>query len=231
MFGQTRSLFLLLLALLSAAYGLAIWLLVLPRIDLPPGLDFENAADPPCRGAWLGDDRIRFVPLSDLPSHLVLAVLRQEDRKFYHHRGVLWAPLLRALRKNVAAGQYRYGAGTLTMQLMRELGLGKQRTLLRKTREIAYALQAENRLSKDRILELYLNVVHWGPGVRGVGAASCHYFGISATQLSADQSARLVTVLTSPLRLGPELHRSAALERQRPPAGAGDRSPATGWPR
>ncbi len=235
MLGKTRSAFFVLVAALAGVYGLAAWLLVLPPISLPAGIDFQSAADPPCNSAaWLGDNRILFVPISQMPPHLISALLYQEDRFFFRHHGVRWAPLFRALRKNVAAGQYRYGAGTITMQLMREIALSKERTLLRKMREIAYALQVENRFSKRRIAELYLNVVHWGPGVRGVGAASCYYFGIPATQLSSDQSARLVSVLTSPPRFGPELFRNAALERSYPPPGAREhRPPATqgGWPR
>ena len=235
MLGKTRSAFFILLGALAAVYALAAWLLILPPIALPPGVDVDPAADPPCgTTAWLGDNRILFVPISDLPRHLIAALLVQEDRAFHWHRGVRWAPLFRAMRKNIAAGEYRYGAGTITMQLMREIALGKERTLLRKTREIAYALQTENRLSKRRIAELYLNVVHWGPGVRGVGAASCYYFGIPATQLTADQSARLVSVLTSPPRLGPELYRNAALERSYSPTEARQRRPPAtlrGWPR
>jgi membrane peptidoglycan carboxypeptidase len=146
-----------------------------------------------------------FVPIQRIPGHLIAALLEQEDGRFRRHHGVDWSQAMHALRKDLAAGAYRYGASTITMQLVRELFLGKQRTLFRKAREIAYALQAERRLGKDEILELYLNLVHWGPSVRGVGAASCYYYGVAPADLGAGQAAELVSVLTSPERLGPEL--------------------------
>jgi monofunctional biosynthetic peptidoglycan transglycosylase len=131
--------------------------------------------------------------------------LAQEDRLFYDHYGVNWELVLRALGRNIAAREVRYGASTLTMQLARELFLDKRRNLLRKLREMAYALQLERQLDKAQILELYLNVVDWGPGLRGIGAASCYYFGIPPAELSPDQSARLVALLPSPERLGEQL--------------------------
>lgn len=217
MLGQNTRRFVVFLTALLGFYALAAWLLVLPETLVPAGVGLEKTTDSLCDSAAAknpGDDEILFLPLADLPHHLVKALLRQEDRSFWVHHGVNWGLLFRALRKNVAAAEYRYGGGTITMQLTRELALGKRRNLLRKIREIAYALQLENRLSKSRILELYLNVVHWGPGIRGVGAASCYYFGTPATEVSPGQSTRLVRVLTSPPRLGPELHRQAAPERR-----------------
>jgi len=231
-FGQNSPRFVLLAGALLGVYALAAWLLVLPEIVVPPGIDLARTTDSLCDRGSPGGDEILFLPLTDLPNHLVAALIEQEDRSFWVHHGINWGTFFRALRKDLAAGEYRYGAGTITMQLVRELWLGKRRNLVRKIREIAYALQLENRLPKNRILELYLNVVHWGPGVRGVGAASCYYFGIPATELSPNQVMRLVTVLTSPPRLGPELRRQAALEQDS--AGAGSCRAAKGvalaWP-
>jgi membrane peptidoglycan carboxypeptidase len=233
-FGQSSLRFVLLVSALLGVYALAAWLFVLPEI-VPPAIDLGQTADSLCDSAAaapLGGDEILYVAAADLPQHLVTALLEQEDRSFWVHHGVNWGTFFRALQKNLTAGEYRYGAGTITMQLVRELWLGKRRNLLRKAREIAYALQLENRLSKKQILELYLNVVHWGPGVRGVGAASCYYFGIPASEISPNQAMRLVTVLTSPPRLGPELRHQAALERNT--LGAGSCRAAEGvalaWP-
>jgi membrane peptidoglycan carboxypeptidase len=193
-----------------AVYALAAWLLVLPEIVLPVSVPFASVAQDACRDRadWTqGDGVILWLPLADIPEAVVTAVLLQEDRAFWVHRGVDWDQVLRAFRRNVEAGGYRFGAGTITMQLMRELVLGKDRTLVRKVREVAYALQAERRLGKDEILEMYLNVVHWGRGVRGIGAAACHYFGLGPRELSSGDVERLVRVLPSPPRLGPQLRR------------------------
>lgn len=191
-----------------AIYALAVWLFLLPPIRLPP-------ADPLVAGTACPDssslERLRerqlvlSVPLADISPHVVDALLQQEDA-FYHHHGVDWEQLVRAFASDLRAREYRYGASTLTMQLVRELFLEKDRTVLRKLREIAYALQVERRLDKQDILELYLNVVHWGPGLRGVGAASCYYFGVPPAALGAEEARALVSVLPNPERLGPALH-------------------------
>jgi membrane peptidoglycan carboxypeptidase len=204
-----RSRFAVLAAAAVAAYGTAAWLFLLPPLELPPSYELARLPRDACRdGAFLDQVRhqrmILFVPLADVPTALTEALLRQEDA-FYHHRGVDWVQALRALVKDVAAGEYRYGASTLTMQLVRELRLDKRRVVLRKLRETAYALQAERRYRKSELLEMYLNVAHWGPGIRGVGAASCYYFGLPPADLDAEAAQRMVAVLPSPDRLGPGL--------------------------
>jgi membrane peptidoglycan carboxypeptidase len=214
-------------ALAAAAlilYAAAAWLLLLPPTALPPAVDFARlppgtCADPAFAAALGRRHTILYVPLTQVPTALVDQLRRREDG-FYHHRGVDWTQVLRALAKDVAAGEYRYGASTVTMQLMRELHLGKQRTLLRKVREMAYALQAERRMSKEQILELYLNVVDWGAGLRGVGAASCYYFGRAPASLEPGEAIRLVSILPSPDRLGPSLKAWADWRRQQAAAAA-----------
>ena len=219
-----RSRFAVLAAAAVAAYGAAAWLLLLPPLELPPSDELARLPPNACRdGAFLdqirSERRILFVPLADVPPALIDALHRQEDA-FYHHRGVDWVQALRALVKDVAAGEYRYGASTLTMQVVRELWLDKRRVLLRKVRETAYALQAERRYRKDQLLEMYLNVVHWGPGIRGVGAASCYYFGVPPAELDAEAAQRMVAVLPSPDRLGPELLAWARSRSGPPPSDA-----------
>jgi membrane peptidoglycan carboxypeptidase len=196
-------------AVLAAAalvlYGLAAWLFLLPPLRLPPSQLLAGgcpATDEPPQSP--SEQPILFVPLEAVPDHLVGALVAREDAFYYHH-GVDWGQLVRAFWRNWYAGEYQFGGSTLTMQLARELFLGKERSLLRKLREISYALQVERRLSKDEILELYLNVVHWGPGLRGVGAASCAYFGVPPSALDEEETRRLVAVLPSPERLGPAL--------------------------
>jgi len=206
-----------------AIYAIAAWLLLLPPVHLPPAHPLavgEACPDPSSLNRLRERQLILFVPLAEISPHVVDAVLGQEDA-FYHHRGVDWNQLVRALFRDLRVREYRYGAGTLTMQLMRELFLDKDRTVLRKLREIAYALQAERRLGKQEILELYLNVVHWGPGIRGVGTASCYYFGVPPAALSAEEARELVSVLPNPERLGPALR-----ERRRTGRAAGSRAVA-----
>ena len=204
-----RSRFAVLAAAAVAAYGAAAWFFLLPPLELPAWLELARLPPSACRDSAFLDqvrkeNRILFVPLADVPASLIESLQRQEDA-FYLHRGVDWVQAWRAFGKDLWAGEYRYGASTVTMQLVRELWLGKQRALLRKVRESAYALQAERRYSKAELLEMYLNVVHWGPGVRGVGAASCYYFGVPPANLDAEAAQRMVAVLPSPERLGPEL--------------------------
>lgn len=224
---RRRSRFVVLAAAAGAAYAIAAWLFLLPPLELPPAVELARLPPSACRdSAFLEQVRaqrtILFVPLSDVPAAVIDALRRQEDA-FHHHRGVDWVQALRALGRDVAAGEYRYGASTLTMQLVRELRLDKQRTLLRKVREVAYALQAERRYSKAELLEMYLNVVHWGPGIRGVGAASCYYFGVPPAEVDAEAAARMVAVLPNPDRLGPDLAawaRRRSVDSPAPAAGA-----------
>lgn len=213
-------------SVLLACYGAAVLFFVLPEIVPPQWVALGELPARDCAELHRWPEARReatlvFVPIQRIPGHLIAALLEQEDRAFRRHHGVDWSQAMRALRRDVAAGAYHYGASTITMQLVRELFLGKQRTLFRKAREIAYALQVERRLGKDEILELYLNLVHWGPSVRGVGAASCYYYGVAPADLEAGQAAGLVSVLTSPERLGPEL-----LDRNRARTTAPTRSAA-----
>jgi len=194
----------------ALSYAVATSLFVVPPVSFAPSRPFGDLRAEECSDdQFLAEVRrqreVLFVPLAEIPSHLQGSVLAQEDRLFYVHSGINWDLVWRALGRNLAAGEIRYGASTLTMQLARELFLDKQRHLLRKLREMAYALQLERQLDKAQILELYLNVVHWGPGLRGIGAASCYYFGIPPAELNAEQSGRLVALLPSPERLGESL--------------------------
>jgi membrane peptidoglycan carboxypeptidase len=200
------------LVIVAAGLGYAVTaaLFLLPPVAFAPSRPFGDLRPEECSDAhFLAEVRrqreVLFVPLAQIPSHLQRSVVAQEDRLFYDHYGVNWTLVWRALERNIAAGEVRYGASTLTMQLARELFLDKRRQLLRKLREMAYALQLERRLDKTQILELYLNVVHWGPGLRGIGAASCYYFGIAPAELNPEQSGRLVALLPSPERLGERL--------------------------
>ena len=140
----------------------------------------------------------RYVPLERISPYLQQAVLIAEDDKFYSHDGFDYDMIGQAMERNLEAGRIRYGASTITQQLAKNLYLNPSRNPVRKLREAIITWRLEQSLSKKRILELYLNVVEWGPGVFGAEAAARYHFGVSAADLSPRQAARLATVLPNP---------------------------------
>ncbi len=123
-------------------------------------------------------------------------VIIAEDSRFRTHHGIDFVEL----RGAWAAGSHR-GASTLTQQLAKNLYLSPSRSPLRKVKEAATALRLEAALSKDRILELYLNLAEWGPGIWGVDAASHAYFGVPPSRLTEEQAGELAATLPHPARL------------------------------
>ena len=154
------------------------------------------------------------VALSALPDHVKNAFLAAEDLRFYRHRGVDVYRVLGALMADIRSMSLSQGASTITQQLIKLTQLSPEKTLTRKVREAAMALRLETQLSKDEILEAYLNLVYFGAGAYGVEAAAQTYFQISAADLTADQAALLAGVLKSPSRYAPHLHPDNALSRR-----------------
>lgn len=149
----------------------------------------------------------RWVGYAQLSEHLKRAVLASEDDGFSNHDGVDWEALEKAWEKNAKAEQRAVrkhttakivGGSTITQQLAKNLFLSGERTLLRKGQELVLTLLLEQLLSKQRILEIYLNSVEWGEGVFGAEAAAQHYFHKPASQLNAWESARLAVMLPRP---------------------------------
>ncbi len=140
----------------------------------------------------------RYVPLERISPYLRQAVLIAEDDKFYSHDGFDFDMMAQAVERNLEAGRIRYGASTITQQLAKNLYLTPSRNPIRKVREAIITWRLEQSLSKKRLLELYLNVVEWGPGVFGAEAAARHHFGVAAANLSPGQAARLAAVLPNP---------------------------------
>jgi hypothetical protein len=130
------------------------------------------------------------------------AVLTNEDGGFYRHRGFNASAIQGAIAENLRAGAFRRGAGTITMQLARNLHLGHRRTLSRKGQEVVLAWVLENLtgLSKDRLLEIYLNIIEWGPGVHGAAEAAAFYFEKDPSELTLDESLFLTVLVPSPSR-------------------------------
>jgi len=147
----------------------------------------------------VGPENPRFVPLDELPRHVVGAVTLSEDAGFFAHRGFDFAEIQEALAEGAAAGRQR-GASTITQQLAKNLFLGDDRTLARKVREALATVALETSLGKRRLLEIYLNVIEWGPGLFGIGEAAAHYFGKRAQDLSPKEAAFLASIIPNPTR-------------------------------
>ncbi|MBI1751433.1 MAG: transglycosylase domain-containing protein [Acidobacteria bacterium] len=148
------------------------------------------------RRVVVGPENPAFIPLGELPNHLVRAVLESEDAGFFGHQGFDLSEVQEALS---SGGRLR-GASTLTQQLAKNLFLSRDRTLSRKVREAFATLALEVAVGKRRILEIYLNLVEWGDGVNGIGEAARHWFGKDARLLSPKEAVMLATVIPNPVR-------------------------------
>lgn len=144
--------------------------------------------------------RQTWVAYSSISPNLKRAVLAAEDSGFAEHDGVEWEAIEKAALENLKKGKIKRGGSTITMQLAKNLFLSPDRSLLRKGQELVITFMLEAVLEKRRILEIYLNVAEWGEGVFGIEAAARHYYGVSAKQLSAEQSAWLASILPAPKR-------------------------------
>lgn len=142
----------------------------------------------------------QWVPLKNISKIAQQAIVISEDWAFYEHEGVDWAQIQKALEDSLKDGKRPRGASTITQQLAKNLFLSAEYSYIRKVREAAIAHTMDRKLSKDKILEVYLNVVEFGPGIYGIGAASKHYFGKNPSELSARESAFLAMLLPSPTR-------------------------------
>lgn len=147
--------------------------------------------------------RYEFVPLGRISPDVQHAVVAAEDSRFYQHHGFDWHEIQAAAEDGMEGGRTR-GASTITQQLVKNLFFGTGRSFLRKGAEFTLVPVAEIVLGKRRILELYLNVVEWGPGVYGVEAASRYYYSTNARNVGRQQAARLAAILPSPLTRRPE---------------------------
>jgi hypothetical protein len=141
-----------------------------------------------------------FVPLGDVPALFVRMLLLSEDAGFFGHPGIDVAEIPVAWATNAEQGGFARGASTITQQLARNLFLSRDKSYARKAQEAALALMMDAAVPKARILEIYLNVIEWGPGLYGLGPASRHYFGKDPSQLTTKEMAFLVCLIPSPVR-------------------------------
>lgn len=142
--------------------------------------------------------RQSWLPYARISPHLKRAIIASEDAKFVDHEGFDWDGIQKAIEKNQKRGRVVAGGSTITQQLAKNLFLSPAKTPWRKAEEAVITLMLEAFWSKQRILEVYLNVIEWGQGVFGAEAAARHYYGISATQLSPEQAARLAGMVPNP---------------------------------
>lgn len=160
--------------------------------------------------------RYRFVPLREISPDLQHAVIAAEDGRFYQHHGFDWQQIQIAADEDMEGGRRLRGASTIDQQLVKNLLLGTERSVLRKGVEFTLVPVAEVVLGKRRILELYLNVMEWGPGIYGAEAACHAWYGTSAKAIGRDDAARLAAILPAPRRRRPDrMNRYSGLIEER----------------
>jgi len=199
-----RTILLLLVIGVALLWSLAALMLVAARWIDPPttAVHMQRRLQ-----AWVNNkpyrERYEFIPLRQISVELQHAVIAAEDANFYHHHGFDWHQIEIAAEEDME-GERTRGASTITQQLVKNLFFGTGRSILRKGVEATLVPVAEFVLGKQRILEIYLNVVEWGPGIYGADPA-CHYhYEIPARNIGRQQAARLAAILPAPLRRRPE---------------------------
>ena len=148
-------------------------------------------------------EQYQFVPLNQISPDMQHAVISAEDARFYQHHGFDWHQIQLASEEDMEGGRMR-GGSTITQQLVKNLFFGTGRSFLRKGAEFTLVPVAELVLGKQRILELYLNVVEWGPGIYGAEAACRTYDRVPARSVGREEAARLAAILPAPLKRKPE---------------------------
>lgn len=153
-------------------------------------------------GKWvsfeIGPDNPDFVPIDDISPHLVNSIMTTEDSRFYRHRGFIPSEFRSALVKDLEAGYFRYGASSITMQMVKNVILYREKTVARKFQELFFTWYLESELDKDRIMEIYLNAIEYGPGLYGIGPATKEYFGKHPRDINPVEAAFFSSILPNP---------------------------------
>ena len=142
--------------------------------------------------------KYQWVPYEKISPHLKRAMIVAEDAKFVDHEGFDWEGIQKAREKNQKKGKVVAGGSTISQQLSKNLFLSGERSVIRKGEEATITLLMETVMDKERIFEIYLNVIEWGNGVFGAEAAAHYYYGVSAAQLTAEQAAKLAAMVPRP---------------------------------
>ncbi len=151
--------------------------------------------------------RHQWVPYAKISNNLKRAMIASEDAKFVDHEGFDWAGIQKAYEKNMKKGKIVAGGSTISQQLAKNLFLSTKRTPWRKAEEVLITVMLEQMMTKERIFEIYLNVIEWGNSVFGAEAAARYYYRVSAAELSAPQAAKLASMVPNPRYY--DLHREA----------------------
>src|SRR5215213_6042111 len=212
------------LAGLAVAALLAVGLVVVLAYPQLPSLDALTAYQPkiPLRiytaeGILMGEfgeERRSVISITEVPQQLKNAILAAEDERFYEHAGIDYIGVLRAAYANLVAGGRRQGASTITMQVARNFFLSSEKTLTRKLYEALLAFKIEHSLSKEQILELYVNQIYLGQRAYGFGAASQIYFGKALDKLELAETAMLAGLPKAPSLYNPVANPQRAKQRQ-----------------
>jgi len=166
-----------------------------PRVSISITVkDWERKGHP----FVVGPRNPRWTPVGAVPPALKKAVVASEDANFYSHEGVDYEAIREAIKTDLRKGRFVRGGSTITQQLAKNLFLSREKTLIRKVKELVLARRLDDALSKSRILELYLNVVELGPMVYGIGHAAHYYFGKHPSALTVRECAFLASMLPGP---------------------------------
>ncbi len=212
---------------LTIATGLGLFAIALLirhyEADLPSTAELRSYHPPQVTrvlardGTLLGEifvERRTLVPIASIPAELKLAVLAAEDAKFYEHAGLNYVGMLRALAVNLRSSKSRQGGSTITQQVIKNLLLSPERTYERKIREVLLARRLEQELSKDEILELYLNHIYFGHGRYGVEEAARYYFGKPVGKVTLGEAALIAGLPKGPGVYSPRVDMTRAAERR-----------------
>lgn len=156
-----------------------------------------------------------YIPIENIPKSTQAMLLALEDGNYYKHFGFEWSMVKEAYHKNKKAGKIRFGASTISNQVARSIFLTTDRNYFRKYLEVQVTIIMELAMSKKRKLELYFNYVEWGKGVYGIETASRVYYNKSASRLNKEQSMRLLSILTNPIKYTPHSYYKSPSARQR----------------
>ncbi|QNA88925.1 penicillin-binding protein 1A [Massilia sp. Dwa41.01b] len=220
---QQGFIFFILAAIVLVIAGVAAWFLmaIVPKVpsidavtDYKPKIPLRiYTADKVLIGEF-GEEHRDFVPIAQIPPMMKQAVLAIEDARFYEHKGIDWTGAARALLSNVRGGFGSGGASTITMQVARNFFLSREKVLSRKLNEVMLAKKIEDALTKDQILELYMNQIYLGQRSYGFASAARSYFGKKLDQLTIAETAMLAGLPQNPARHNPAVNPKRAKLRQ-----------------
>jgi penicillin-binding protein 1A len=204
--------------LLLVGYAAAIVYPTLPSLDAlteyKPKIPLRIYSTEGALIGEFGEERRAVVKIADVPETLKEAILAAEDERFYEHGGVDYIGVLRAVLHNFTTGSARQGASTITMQVARNFFLTKEKTLTRKFNEALLAFKIERSLTKDQILEIYINQIYLGQRAYGFASAAQVYFGRNLRDLNLGEIAMLAGLPKAPSRYNPVVNLQRAQDRQ-----------------